>query len=63
MKKKFLIDTKQFHHLPFLYKYIKVLDENHPLQTMKLYGLTGKIPTIQNENAELTTFYKCISRV
>lgn len=62
MMEKNFIPKKQLRHLPFLYKHIKVIDEKFPLHDTQPIKLTGKITTIQNENAVLLTFYKCISR-
>ncbi|MBQ6156756.1 MAG: hypothetical protein IJK22_09165 [Bacteroidales bacterium] len=62
MKKENIISKEQFRHLPFLYKYLKVIDEEFPFYNMQSIKLTGKIASVQNENAQLSTFYKCISR-
>jgi len=63
MKEKNIISQEQFRHLPFLYKYLKVIDEKFLFHNMQSIKLNGKIAAIQNENTELSTFYKCISRL
>lgn len=62
MKEKILIPKEQLRHLPFLYKYLKVIEKKFLVHNMESIKLTRKIAAIQNENAELLTFYKCISR-
>lgn len=62
MKNTELIPKSQYQHLPYLYKHIKVIDKNIWPQQKQSKGLMGKISAIQNDNAELITFYKCISR-
>lgn len=62
MKVKKLIPESQYKHLPYIYKHLKVIGNKILFQQELTNGLTGKISSIQNDNAELVTFYKCISR-
>jgi len=62
MKNTELIPKSQYQHLPYLYKHIKVIEKDTWSQQEQSKGLTGKISDIQNDNAELRSFFKCISR-
>jgi hypothetical protein len=56
-----LIPQESLQNFPFNYKYLRIpkVSKNEK----KLILKTGKLAPIQNENAQLETFYKNISRI
>lgn len=63
MKQKQLIPEQELRNFPFLYKFLTVPEDlrNAPSVEMTPH-VAGRIQAIQNDNARLETFYKCISR-
>lgn len=63
MKQKQLIPEQELRKFPFLYKFLTVPEDlgNAPSVEMTPH-VAGRIQAIQNDNARLETFYKCISR-
>lgn len=58
-----LIPKEQLKNLPYLYKQLKRPNNADTSNSMKeMPYIVGSIAAIQNDNAELITFYKCISR-
>lgn len=63
MKKNRLIPEQELRNFPFLYKFLTVPEGLGDAPTVKMMPhVAGRIPAIQNDNAWIETFYKCISR-
>jgi hypothetical protein len=63
MKKNRLIPEQELHNFPFLYSFLTVPEDLGDAPSVKMIPhVAGRIPAIQNNNALLETFYKCISR-
>ena len=63
MKQKRLIPDKLLCHYPFMYKFLKEVASKNKNGVNIMPLIAGDIPAIQNCNARLETFYKCISRL
>jgi len=57
-----LIPDKLLYHYPYMYKFLEVSAPEDQDGGKKMPYIAGNIPAIQNENARLATFFKCISR-
>ena len=63
MKEHRLIPEEELHNFPFLYKFLTLPDDSEKGSRMKtMPHIAGRIKAIQNENARVESFYKCISR-
>lgn len=63
MKQKQLIPDQELRNFPFLYKFLIVPEDFGDAPSVEMMPhVAGRIPAIQNDNALLETFYKCISR-
>ena len=63
MKQKQLIPEQELCNFPFLYRFLTVPEDLGDAPTVEpTPHVAGRIPAIQNDNARLETFYKCISR-
>lgn len=63
MKQKQLIPEQRHRNFPFLYSFLTVPEDLGDAPSVEMRShVAGRIPAIQNDNAQLETFYKCISR-
>ena len=63
MKQKQLIPEQELCNFPFLYRFLTVPEDLGDTPSVEqMPHVAGRIPAIQNDNALLETFYKCISR-